>query len=424
MTRRSLRLLALVAAVLAAGALAVVLTSGPKGGGDVAVDVVFDDARGLVPGQLVQVAGARVGKITDVSVTPDRKARIHMRVDSRFAPFHRDATCTIKPQGLIAENYVDCNPGTPDAPPLTARDGEAPTVPVNRTTQPVSLTDLFEVWDVPTSQRLGVLLSTLGIATSGRGEDINAILRRANPTLAMARRTLRLLHRQGHQLETLLDESDVVVGALAADPARLTALIRDAGRVATKTASQRGALEQGIALLPALLKEMRPALASLDATMAAGTPLLERLESAAPDLIRLSATVPRLASVARPALRRFAPVLRRGARVAKRSLPLTRLLRSYAHDSLPSAVTAGELFPTLEQRGLVANQLGFFQTMALAAARYDEHGHLLPAHVGFTRCLQYAETPDPACNGTADGPAPSSAAPSPQARALLEYLLG
>ena len=54
-----------------------------------------------------------------------------------------------------------------------------PKLPVERTTQPVALTDLFEIWNAPTRDRLQILLSTLGIATSARGEDLNAILRRA-----------------------------------------------------------------------------------------------------------------------------------------------------------------------------------------------------------------------------------------------------
>src|SRR5205807_8100583 len=76
------------------------------------VDAIFDDARGLIPGQLVKVAGARVGTIEGVSLTPDFKARVEMRVDGRFAPFRSDASCTIRPEGLLAENYVNCDPGT------------------------------------------------------------------------------------------------------------------------------------------------------------------------------------------------------------------------------------------------------------------------------------------------------------------------
>ena len=80
------------------------------------IDIVYDDARGLVPGQVVQIAGARVGTIKEVSVTSGYKALIHTEIDRDFLPFHKDATCTIKPQGLIAENYVECDPGRPTRP--------------------------------------------------------------------------------------------------------------------------------------------------------------------------------------------------------------------------------------------------------------------------------------------------------------------
>ena len=60
-------------------AVAAIVAPASPGDSEYRVDVVFDDARGLVPGQLVQIAGARVGTIEDVSVTRDFKARIHMR---------------------------------------------------------------------------------------------------------------------------------------------------------------------------------------------------------------------------------------------------------------------------------------------------------------------------------------------------------
>ncbi len=46
--------------------------------------MIFDDARGLVAGQLVKIAGAQAGTIDNVVVTPDFKARIEATVDSRF----------------------------------------------------------------------------------------------------------------------------------------------------------------------------------------------------------------------------------------------------------------------------------------------------------------------------------------------------
>ena len=88
-------------------------------------------------------------------------------------PFHQDATCTIRPEGLIAENYVDCDPGTPGSPPLQGSGGHPPTVPVTHTTEPVSLLDLFNIFNLPTRERFQVIIDELGIGTAGRGADFN-----------------------------------------------------------------------------------------------------------------------------------------------------------------------------------------------------------------------------------------------------------
>jgi virulence factor Mce-like protein len=407
------RLVVLIAVLLVAcGAGLLALRPGSTTDQDVAVDVIFDDSRGLLPGQLVMIAGARVGEIDDVSLTADFKARVHLRIDRRFAPFRADASCTIKPQGLIAENYVDCKPGTAKAAPLRAKGGHAPTVPVEHTTQPVSLTDLFEVWNTPTRQRVAVLLSTLGIANAGRGEDVNAILRRANPALALARRTIAQLRAQRDDLATIVDEGRPVAAALADRPEDLRRLLRHTSRVATETASERAALGEGLRRLPGLLRQARPSLASLDAVMAAGGPLLDQLAAAAPDVNRLSADLPRLAAAARPTLKALGPVLTRGARTAKRTVPLTKTVRRYARESLPNARIAGEMLPTLEERGNVRDLFAFLYNTALAAARYDDQGHLLPAHVGLTECMRYATEPRATCGA----PVPDDA--------LLDFLLG
>ena len=189
------RLIALLGLVIAGVVLAVVLSGARADPPSTArFDVIFDDARGLVAGQLVKIAGAQAGTIDNVVVTPDFKARIEASVESRFMPFHQDATCTIRPEGLIAENYLACDPGTSGSPPLT---GTTPTVPVSHTTEPVSLLDLFNTFDLSTRERLMVLLDELGVGTAGRGEDLNQILLRANPTLTLARQAIGILNRQG-----------------------------------------------------------------------------------------------------------------------------------------------------------------------------------------------------------------------------------
>jgi ABC-type transporter Mla subunit MlaD len=413
MRRRALIVAAL--AVVAAVVVAIVAAGGGPGNSGYKVDVIFDNARGLIPGQLVEVAGGRIGEIDDVKVTRDFKARIEMTVDKRFAPFHEDASCTIRPQGLIAENYVQCDPGTSATKELRGRGDMPPTVPVSHTSEPVNLTDIFAIWNVPTRDRLAVLLSQLGVSTAGRGEDINAILRRANPTLRLARQAIGVLVGQRRDLLRAIDQTGTAIAALGPHAPGTRALLHHAAAVLTRTGTHSRQLAEATRRLPALLSAARPALTSLDALAASGTPLLGQLHRTAPALISLTHSTPALASAARPTLRKLAPVLDRGAGIVKRAAPLTRALRVYAHQSLPNALLVGKLLTNLDQRGFTNSLLHFFYNATEATARFDSTSHILPAHIGFSSCSQYSTTPVAGCGATYTSQA--------QSRRLLEYLL-
>ncbi|HZU60335.1 MAG TPA: MlaD family protein, partial [Solirubrobacteraceae bacterium] len=237
------RLAALVLGLaLAVSLAAAVSSSGASPSGSARFDVIFDDARGLVAGQLVKIAGARAGSISGVRLTPGFKARIEATVQARFMPFHQDATCTIRPEGLIAENYLECDPGSPGSPPLRGAHGYPPTVPLSHTTEPVGLLDLFNTFNLPTRERLTVLINELGVATAGRGQDMNQILLRANPTLAVARQTIGILLAQQAQLKTVLDSTATLARQGAAHTGALAKFLTRAASVSTTAAEHRGPL--------------------------------------------------------------------------------------------------------------------------------------------------------------------------------------
>src|SRR4051812_43370464 len=127
----------LATACLAVAGLAAALSAC---GGDRSyrVDAIFDNVAFLTRGQEVRIAGATVGTVESLALTPDHKARVELSVDRRFAPFRADADCTIQPQSLIGERFVECTPGTPAAGELPRRGGAA-TLPVGRTHAPIDL---------------------------------------------------------------------------------------------------------------------------------------------------------------------------------------------------------------------------------------------------------------------------------------------
>ena len=396
------RLITLVALVAVVGAGAAILAgTSSQGSGTARFDAIFDNARGLVAGQVVKIAGARAGTIDNVVVTPDFKARIEASVDRRFMPFHEDATCTIRPEALVAENYLQCDPGTMGSPPLRAGGRYPPTVPLAQTSEPVSLLDLFNIFNLPTRERTTVLFNELGIGTAGRGQDINDILLRANPTLALARRVIGILSAQRAQLQTIIDSADTLTAEGAAHRTTVQRFIDRAAALSSLLADHRDALAQSVGRLPGLLASARPALAQLDAVAVNGTPVLAQLQSAVPELQRVSADLKPFAAAAKPALATLASALRSAVPAIGESVPLLDTLLAYSRRSLASTELAGRLYPNLQQHGFVEEFLGVMYYIGASLARFDSTSHILPLLLvapNSGQCGQYATSPVPGCS--------------------------
>src|SRR3954465_2917435 len=114
------RILALVLLTLGIPTV-LVLGLGAKtdGGSGYQVRAIFDNAAYAVPGEEVRVAGEKVGQIDSLDAAFERKAAVTFSIDTAgFSPFHKDAHCTIRPQSLIGEKYVECTPGSRGSPEL------------------------------------------------------------------------------------------------------------------------------------------------------------------------------------------------------------------------------------------------------------------------------------------------------------------
>lgn len=389
-------------------------------------DVIFDDARGLVPGQLVKVAGATAGSITNVTVTSDFKARIEATIERRFLPLRQDATCTIRPEGLIAENYLECDPGSRQSPVLRGTGGHPPTIPVSHTTEPVSLLDLFNTFNLPTQQRVELLLNELGIATAGRGQDLNEILLRANPTLALARQVIGILVRQRAALGSILDSTNTIAAQVAAHIPALKGFVNRSAGLTTLLASHRAPLAAAIARLPGLLRALHPALQQVDAVARNGTPLLRQLGIAAPSLDRVEADLGPLARAAATALPKIAQAVKVAIPAIRTATPLIDAITSYAQRSLGSTELTSQLYENLQRHGFSEYFLSVVYYVATSLSRFDSTSHILPLKLVAPRngaCGKYATKPVPGCSAHY-GSHPAYHPEQPQGlQALVGYLL-
>ncbi len=410
----------MIFAVLAgAGALAAILLSASaQGSSTSSFDVVFDDARGLIGGQLVKVAGAQAGSIENVVVVKQGsgaktfyRAKVEGTIDSQFMPFRTNATCTIRPQGLIAENYVECDPGSPPAPVLKSSGGQPPTVPVQNTSEPVSLLDLFNIFNVPTRERFALILDELGIGTAGEGANFNDILRRANPALKLADQVIGILARQKAQLGTIIDATNTIAQQGAGHTAAVQNFLDQSAALSSTTAAHSSNLELAINRLPGLLAAAQPSLQQLDVVARDGTPLLQQLHVAAPYLNKVSTDLGPFVTAAKPGLAKLATALDKATPAIRHTTPLVKALRSYTTKSLGKTQLAGRLFTSLQQSGFIENFLGIVYYVGASIARYDVNSHLLDftiLNINNGACLAYAMTPVQGC-GANYGSAPASA---------------
>jgi virulence factor Mce-like protein len=403
----------LILAALAVAAF-VVVRGVPGRSSGYTVDAIFDTTSGLIPGNNVMIAGARVGTVSGITLTPGYKARVQMSIDRRYAPFHADARCQIRPVALVGEMEVDCDPGRSGT--LAPSAHAPPTVQLAMTTVPVDLTDLFDIWSAPVSQRLSVALWTLGAGLAGRGQDLNGVLERSNPTLTLARETISTLDQQRAQLGSLIDSSDRLLARVTPNRVAVQRFVDQAAAVTTVTGEHRGALAQSIRRLPGLLGAARPALNQLDEFAANATPVLADLHAAAPNVNRMTGELSPLAVAGLPALQRLGSFATTGLHAVPALNPLASQLSQFAHGALPVAQLLSQFFPSLRERGFVEGLNDITYYVGSSMALFDQTSHLSANDFLDSGCAGASESQYSACSAKYNQTGGSGSASSFSAR--------
>ena len=370
------------------------------------VRAVFDNASNMVEGEDVKVAGVPVGVVSGLEVTEDEKAALVLRIDNEdFTPWKADAECTIRPQSLIGEKFVDCQPGSASAEPLERLErgpGEGERLlPLARTSSPVDIDLINNTLRLPYRQRFSILLSELGTGLAGRGEELNEVIHRANPALRETDRVLKILASQNTELADLARDSDAALGPLARERSRVGNWIVEADNVAEASAERRADIRLGINRLPAFLSELRPLMADLEKVADQGTPLLADLGEAAPQMDRLIRGLGAVSQAGRESLPSLGDALERGRPALIASQPLFRDLTRLGRQAEPVSEDLDDLTASLDATGGIERINDFLYYLALNTNGFDAVGHYLRAGLVVNECSTYAIEPvGPPCNAT------------------------
>jgi ABC-type transporter Mla subunit MlaD len=277
--KRLLLILALIAAVPA------YLVAGAGASGSHTYQAELFNAFGLVKGSELRVAGAKAGTITGLDVTPQKTALVTFEVDSGFPEFKADASCSSEPQSLIAEYFLDCDPGSSPEP-------LAGPIPADRNKTTVQPDLAQNTLREPFKDRLQLLINEFGTALDGNAENLNAAIRSGAPALRQLKQVLNILGNQNRTIAELNTNADAIFAQLANRREDVVHFIDNAGRTAAISAERSNDLAQNFNLLDDFLAQLQPTMTQLGKLATYQTPLLTDLHAAAPGLNKLAKNLP------------------------------------------------------------------------------------------------------------------------------------
>jgi phospholipid/cholesterol/gamma-HCH transport system substrate-binding protein len=402
--------------VVAAVVVAIVLISGGSSGDGYVVRAVFDNGSFMVTGEQVRVAGANVGTIKSVSVSlPGEptaeedgklvdvpgKAIIELEIsDPSFQDFREDAGCEIRPQSLIGEKYVNCHPTEPRAP------GEQPPPPLkqipaghpgagqyllplghNQTTVDPDL--INNINSLPYAQRFRLIFNELGAGLAGRGQDLEAAIKKANPTLRSVDKLFGELTEQKNELATLAAESQEILEPLTAEKEHVVGFLAHSGEAAEASSEHGAELETSLEKFPTFLVEFRETMSNLKEFSDAGAPLLEDLGEAAPSLTTATRTLTPFSEATTVALKSLGTAGEASGPVFAQATPVVKTASKLAKTGVvPTRELAGLFGSLAETKGwqrlteLIYNSAGSFNG-------FDKYGHYGRALVTLSQCFKY-----------------------------------
>ena len=345
------RVAAALALVLLLGAAALALGARSDDGGDARTyKLLFDNAFGLTSGGDFKVAGVRAGKTTSfkvVRVGGRPLALVTAEVsEPGLADLRRDARCEIRPQSLIGEYFVDCQPGTSNR-----RIPDGGTLPVRQTSSTIAIDLVNNILRLPYRQRLRLIVGELGAGLAGRPGDLSAVLRRAHPALRETSQTLRILGRQTKTIKSFIGDAHSVVGALENRKQDVVRFVREAGRTAEISASRRADLGETFHRLPAFLAELEPYMNRLGDLTEAQTPVLRNLQSASGELDTFLTRLRPFAEAGTPAFKALGQMSVVGKRAVNSTTADVKELRKLAKDAPGFAKPLRQFLQTIDDRG-------------------------------------------------------------------------
>ena len=337
----------------------------------------FQDASGLVNGDVVLIGPARVGTVTSIGLTPYGAADVEMSLDPGVAPLHQGTAARIYEDSLsgIASKYVELEPGARSAPPIS--DGGV--IGEGHTYSMVSLDEVFDTLDPLTRAGLRNVVRGEAASLAGRGAEANKALKYLAPGLQSTSQVTAELTRDQPLFDQLIVSGAQALQALASKSQQLTQLIANTSTATGAIARQGQALQDALTLFPGTLRRSTTTFAGLQTTLNALDPLVAASKPAVRRLPEFAARLHTLTAVSIPTVSELDALIHNPSGTGD--------LTDLAQQAPSLARIAGRAFPqTIAEMNASQAQLDYLREYApdviaaltnlgQAGAYYDANGH-------------------------------------------------
>ena len=280
---------AAVAAVVAVSVLVALLLFG-SGGDSYTLKARFINAGQLVKGNLVELGGVQIGKVTGFKITDSGEAEVKFEVNDAYAPLPAGSHFLIRPGSLssVANRFIEVH--LPSASEQDAAAGEQPmladgaVIQSDRTTSVVEIDSFFSMFDKKTRESIQGFFRGGRRQYAGVGDDANRGLPYLKTSLSASSRLFRELTYDPPVLERFLQDSSRLVTALSEKEGELSPLVNHLNRTTYALGSEKQALAELVSRLPDFMRtanstyvNLRAALDDVDPLVEASKPVARKL---------------------------------------------------------------------------------------------------------------------------------------------------
>jgi phospholipid/cholesterol/gamma-HCH transport system substrate-binding protein len=342
---------ALMLVGLAIGAAVMTGASGDSSSGaGKTYKIQFDNAFGLTTGGDLKIGGVRAGQTTGFGLKKISDGRYVAEVQGKITAsgvsgFHKDASCEIRPQSLIGEYFVDCQPGS--SKQMLPNGG---TVPVKQTVSTIPPDLMQNVMRRPYRERFRLIIAELGTGLAGRPGDLSQVLHRAAPGLRETSKVLEILGRQNQVIKNFITNSDIVIKELAAKKTDVAAWVKSAGHTAEISAQRQQALREQWQQFPRFLAQLQPTMAQLSQLADAQIPLLRQVRDTTPQLKQFFADLGPFSEASRPSIRTLGQASKIGNKAFKDSRDEIKQLKAIGFNAPSAAKQSRQFLQSFDDR--------------------------------------------------------------------------